>query len=152
MAILLSFYMLFLISTAYAAIRGGSDGRWAAFMVTMAVLLSAGAAMFDNSYVATQPQLLTIDLILLGGLFWLAVHSHRYWPIWMVGFHSLSVVSHLATFINPTYLPAAYQAMTALWSIPVQLVLILGVNLDRRAGLIDAIAGETADVEPVEHD
>jgi Na+-translocating ferredoxin:NAD+ oxidoreductase RnfE subunit len=76
---------------------------------------------------------LSVDLLLLGGLYALMLSSRRYWPIWMVGFHLIAVVTHLTTMLTPSFTPQLYRAMGAFWAIPVLFSLLIGVELDRRA-------------------
>lgn len=76
---------------------------------------------------------LAVDLFLLAGLYALMLASRRYWPIWIVGFHLVAVITHLSTVVAPSFTPGVYQAMEAFWAIPVLLSMLIGVELDRRA-------------------
>lgn len=127
---------LVVICCGYAAIRGGGDGRWAAAIMLSGIILSVAAAHVDHSYSRTATWIFGIDLAVLAALFVLAVRSRRYWPVWMTAFHGVSVATHIATIIDPAFLPKAYQAMVSFWALPMLLVMLLGVMTDRRAGLI----------------
>jgi hypothetical protein len=127
---------LVVICCGYAAIRGGGDGRWAAAIMLSGIILSVAAAHVDHSYSHTVTWIFGIDAAVLAALFVLSIRSRRYWPVWMTAFHGVSVATHIATLVDPTFLPKAYQAMVSVWVLPMLLVMLLGIMTDRRAGLI----------------
>lgn len=143
----LSFLALLLLSCGYAALRGGRDGRWAAFMLLAAALLTIPASWIDVSWSGTHMGVFGVDVLLLLGLFALAMQSASYWPIWMVALHLVSVATHLTTAIDPRFLPKAYQALASFWSLPMQLVMPFGIMLDRAAGLLPGRHGKGRDAE-----
>ncbi|MEI9928037.1 MAG: hypothetical protein WDN44_10540 [Sphingomonas sp.] len=53
----------------------------------------------------------------------------------MAGFQLIAVVTHLATLLAPRFLPDIYFAAESFWALPVLLSMVIGVALDRRAGL-----------------
>jgi hypothetical protein len=87
------------------------------------------------AYAETESIIFAADLLLLAGLYVLMLRSRRYWPIWMTGFHTIAVVTHLGTLLAPSFAPLIYWAMGSFWAIPVLLSLLIGVELDRRAVL-----------------
>lgn len=127
------FWLLALLCCAQAIRFGGRDGRWAAFLILAASALTVPASRLDHAWGETELARLTVDLLLLAGLYALMLASRRYWPIWMAGFHLVAVVTHLSTLITPSFTPAIYRAMGAFWAIPVLISLLIGVELDRRA-------------------
>jgi hypothetical protein len=129
----LLFWMLALLSCSHAILFGGRDGRWAAFLILIASGLTLPATLLDQAYWETELTILAADLFLLGGLYAVMLASRRYWPIWMVGFHLVAVVTHLSTLIVPDFTPRMYRAMESFWAIPVLLSMLIGVELDRRA-------------------
>jgi hypothetical protein len=86
--------------------------------------------------------ILAVDVGLLLGLYVLVLASRRGWPIWMTGFHLVAVVTHLGTVLVPDFTPRIYRALESVWAIPVLLVLIIGVELDRRSGLSRLLDGQ----------
>lgn len=104
-------------------------------MLLAAAILTIPVTQYDASWAGLHFGVFTIDLALLGGLMALALSSRSYWPIWMTAFHALSVCTHIVSSIDPHIVPKAYNALEAFWSIPVQLVMPLGVMLDWRAKL-----------------
>ena len=133
MIIVVLFWLLALLCCGYAVIFGGKDGRWAAFLILAASLLTIPADGFGRAWGHTELGVLAVDAALLAGLYSLMLVSRRYWPIWMTGFHLIAVVTHLSTFLAPGSTPQIYRALESVWAIPVLLTLLLGVELDRRA-------------------
>jgi hypothetical protein len=126
------FWLLALLSCVYAAVAGGRDGRWAAFMIMLASALTVPAAHLDHSWGHIELARMAVDSALLGGLYGLMLQSRRYWPIWMTGFHLIAVVTHLSVLLAPHYTPAIYRGMQSVWALPVLLSMVIGIALDRR--------------------
>lgn len=133
MLIGLLFWILTLLCCSHAIAFGGRDGRWAAFLILAASVLSLPPTLMDQAYAQTELLLLAVDLLLLAGLYSLMLASGRYWPIWMTGFHVVAVVTHLSTLLAPDFTPHIYRAVVSFWAIPMPLVLVIGVERDRRA-------------------
>lgn len=133
MLIAILFWLLTLLCCGYAILFGGRDGRWAAFLLLAASLLSLPPTLMDQAYANTELIIFAVDLSLLAGLYSLMLSSHRYWPIWITGFHLVAVVTHLSTMLVPSFTPQLYRAMGSFWAIPISLTLLIGVELDRRA-------------------
>jgi hypothetical protein len=114
---------------AFAAIAGGNTGRTGAAMIVTASVASAVGEQFGTW---DQPHIpvMIIDLILLGGFYWLALKSKSYWPIWATGFHLLSVISHLAIWLSESVRQMLYFGFGAFWSLPVLLAMVIGVARD----------------------
>jgi len=132
------FWLLALLSCAYAAAFGGRDGRWAALLIILASVLTVPAAHLGRSWGQIELARMLVDTALLAGLYVLMLHSRRYWPIWMTGFHLIAVVTHFSTLLVPDYAPHFYRAMQSFWALPVLLSLLVGVTLDRRARVMAA--------------
>lgn len=130
----LLFTLLILASSAYAFLAGGRDGRWATTMLLGAALATIPASKLNPSWGSTHFGVLGVDLALLAGLVWLALRTDRYWPIWLAALHLGAVATHLATLIGSQD-PAIYRMLQTFWSIPMQIILPLGIALDRRRGL-----------------
>jgi len=131
----LLFWLLTVLGCSYAAALGGRDGRWAAGLIIGASILTIPATRLGASWVRTEYAVLGVDLVLLVGLYVLVLHSSRYFPIWMTGFHSIAVVTHISTLIAPSFAPEIYRALESLWAIPMTLSMMLGIHLDRAAGV-----------------
>jgi hypothetical protein len=131
----LIFISFVLCCCGFAAIFGGRAGKAGA-----ALFAGATAASIPLSYLTrdwTQPKtgVILIDLALLLGLLVLVLRSRQFWPIWAAGLHLNTVVAHFARYLVPTAHNVVYEATVAAWSLPVLLSMVIGVWLDRRAGL-----------------
>lgn len=133
MLIGLLFWVLTLLCCGYAIRFGERDGRLAAFLILAASGLSLPPTLMEQAYAKTELFIFAVDLLLLAGLYALTLTSRRYWPIWMTGFHLIAVVTHLSTMLVPDFTPRLYRAMGSFWAIPMPLVMIIGIALDRRA-------------------
>ena len=127
------FWALALLCCGYAILFGGRDGRWAAFLIIAAAVMTAPATLFGRAWGNIELAIFAVDAGLLLGLYGLMLVSRRYWPIWMTGFHLIAVITHFSTLLAPKFTPALYRALESFWAIPVLLSLLLGVALDRRA-------------------
>lgn len=81
----------------------------------------------------TEHFVLLVDLMLLGGLYALALKSRSYYPLWMTGFQFVATLTHISTMLASKFLPEIYRAFGTLWAVPITLALIWGVRLDRKA-------------------
>ena len=100
--------------------------------------VSAGALVFASfvsvaaerivSGTFSQPEygVAAVDVALLGFLLFVMGRSDKFWPIWAVGFHAISVATHLAVLIAPRFLSTPYALYSEWWSLPVVLALIAG--------------------------
>jgi hypothetical protein len=129
----LLFWLLALISCLYAILFGGRDGRWAALLIIAASVLTVPAAQMGKAWGELETARLIVDVALLIGLCALMLWSRRFWPIWMTGFHLIAVATHVSVMIAPAFTPQIYRGLQSFWAIPVLLVLLAGVELDRRA-------------------
>jgi hypothetical protein len=127
------FWALTLLCCSYAILFGGRDGRWAAFLFLAAAGLTFPAELLGRAWGETEWLVLGVDFAFLAAMYALMLSSRRYWPIWMTGFHLITVVTHLSTMMAPSFAPMIYWAMGSFWAIPVLLALLIGVELDRRA-------------------
>lgn len=128
------YWLLALVCCAFAALAGGRSGRTGAAMILTASIASALGAQF-GTWGQTHIPVMTIDLILLAGFYRLALSSQSYWPIWATGFHLISVISHFAMFFSEEVRQMLYFGFGAFWSLPVLLVMVIGIARDRISAL-----------------
>lgn len=128
----LLFWLLTMVGCGYAAAAGGKDGRWAAFLIIAASLLTIPATRLGQDWARTEYLILVVDLALLAGLSVLALRSRRFFPLWMTGFHLIAVLTHVSTLLAPDFAPPIYRALESLWAIPMTLAMMWGIHLDRR--------------------
>ena len=137
-ALVISLYWIFaVICCGFSAVAGGKTGRTGAVMIMTASVASVVAGEF-GSWAHTHFPVMTIDLFLLTGFYWLALRSESYWPIWATGFHLISVISHVAVLFGDNVKQMLYYGFGAFWSLPVIMAMAIGTFLDRRRSPIQS--------------
>jgi hypothetical protein len=144
------FSVLLFGSCAYAWLAGGRDARWIVALIIAAAVLSVPASYLDYGWRRTQLPVLGVDILLLAGLVAMALRSRSYWPLWMTAFHLISVTTHAATIAQPQLKPLIYFALQSFWSLPLLLVMVAGIMLDRRAGVpLPPVRGASENGAPI---
>lgn len=130
-------YVLFLAllygSGIYAIGWGGWPERWVgcAFVVASWMtewLLRPGIVTF----VSLQTTTFAVDIALLIVLLAIALNADRRWPLLVTALHAMSVISHVAKFLDPDLNKRIYATMLIFWSYPGLLVLIIGTWRHRK--------------------
>lgn len=130
MMIILLFWFLMLLCCFYAAVAGGRDGKWATAIIILASILTVPAT-FLAQWGQTQLPVMVVDVSVLTAMYILTLKSRVYWPIWMTAFQLVSVATHFATLVSPSFTPLIYQGMESMWAIPGLLSMVIGISLDR---------------------
>lgn len=126
----LIFLILMAVSCGAAALLGGRDGRWIAFLYVSAVVGTHFARAAVPSWASPHLPVFLVDAGLLVGLVAVALTSHRYWPIWIAGLHVLTVTSHASVWLVGTFDARVYFVLESVWA-PIKLVvLLIGVLMD----------------------
>lgn len=123
-----SFAVLMLVSCGYSVLAGGRDGRAAVAMLLSAALLTPMITGFTHD----RWVLAMVDTALFAGLIALAIRSNHYWPLWLAGLHGAAMAAQIVSHLNPELPGNIYHAVVAFWSIPMQVVIVVGILLDRR--------------------
>lgn len=130
MLILILVLMLLLLCSGYAAIAGGTSGRIGAAL-NIGATLATYLVLEVDSWSATNLPVFMVDVLMMIALFWLALKSEAYWPIWAAGFHLITVTGHAATMISPDFKWSLYYYFHGMWAIFVQMSMVWGITLDR---------------------
>jgi hypothetical protein len=93
--------------------RGGRYERIAAIVVMAAWV--ASVAVYRNG-LHTEWGLFAVDALAFAGLTWVALKSHRYWPLWVAGFQLLTIVTHIASIVDHSLSPWAYVSAGIIWA------------------------------------
>ena len=125
-------WMLLILCSVYAVIAGGISGRIGAALNVGATVATFLVLQIDT-WSATNLPVFAVDFLLMIALFWLAMKSDAYWPIWAAGFHLITVLGHAATVISPDFRWPLYYYFHGMWAIFVQLAMVWGIALDRIA-------------------
>ncbi|WP_093019110.1 hypothetical protein [Sphingobium sp. YR768] len=126
------FWILMLMTCAFAICFGGREGRMLVVIIVAAALLSIPAQL-AGSWHATQLWLMMVDVGTLGALMWLMLQSPRYWPIWAAACQLMTVLTHVVTLLLHSFSDRIYAGLNTVWVIPLMLFAIIGIELDRKA-------------------
>lgn len=124
---ILTFYTLQLAASGYACWRGGAPER----LTGLALLIAAIATTVlpptvPDWYAGVEVQILVVDLALLGALLVITLFADRYWTVWVTALHALGTGSHVARALSSDVVGLAYAMLTAAWSYPILLLLVIG--------------------------
>jgi hypothetical protein len=122
------FYFLLLIAVAaYAVSRGGRDERIAAWTCVAASFGSLALLATQTAYYSSlEHGVAVIDFATLLTFMWIALRSHRFWPLWVAGLQLTATTGHVLKFVEPDLLPVVYAASLASWSYVILLIIAIG--------------------------
>lgn len=124
------FWLLLALCCSFAAFAGGKSGRIGVALL-MAATLATWLLEFTSGWSQTNWPVMTIDILLFCGLYFLALRSDAYWPIWAAGFHLLTVAGHFASIIMPDFRMGIYWRFSGVWAILVLMAMVVGISVDR---------------------
>lgn len=139
MIVALLFWALLLACLGFATLYGGRDGRRLAGVYLANVILTIPATLLGPEWHHPQLLVFLVDALLLVALFWIVMTTDRWFPVWFTGFHLVAVLSHLASLFVPGYAYKVYFLLQSFWSLPMLLSLVIGIALDRNAGVCDEL-------------
>jgi hypothetical protein len=118
---------LLALSCSYAFYRGGRYER----LVAAVCLLGTLATVVVNSpvnrmYVHVEGGALAVDLAVLAAFVAVALHSDRFWPLWVAGLQLTGSIAHFLKAIDPHLIPYAYGLAVRFWSYPILIILAVG--------------------------
>ncbi|NNC48816.1 MAG: hypothetical protein HKO13_10375 [Sphingomonas sp.] len=112
---------------AYAFLRGGREERLVAAMCIAGVLATKFLiSPLDQRYDSIELGIVLVDSAMLLGFIWVALHTKRFWPLWIAGLQLTTTFGHLFKSINFDLLPQAYGAALVFWSYPILFILAIG--------------------------
>ncbi len=131
------FWALAITCCGYGAIYGGRSGRQVAVVYLLAITATIPANRMQVDWMHTHWPVFLVDLGLGIALYVIAMRSQRYWPLWIMGFHLITITSHLSAAVSPSMASKFYFGLATFWSIPKLLTIVIGVTLDRKGGITD---------------
>jgi len=129
------YWLLLLSCCALAAFSGGRSGQWGCAIMLTGSGASLAAAWANPRWTDAPFLVFWVDVACSLAFIALALWSPRYWPIWAASFQLVATLFHLARFVSPHVSPMVYQALQTMWTIPLIVVMALGIMLDHRRGL-----------------
>lgn len=124
------------VCTYYAFSAGGRSERAGAAIILLGSIATVVAtSAMPIRYRTAEFGVLTVDLIVLAALLFLALRSDRYWPLWVTAFQLVGVTTHVAMFVKPEVVPRVYAHVQSFWAYPMLLSIAIAVRLHRRRAL-----------------
>ena len=123
------FYWTLLIAIVlYAFYKGSGEHRLAAAGCIVATVATRMLRPPDAlKFQSTEFGILTVDLLLFGVFLFIALRSQRFWPLWVAGFHLVTVSAHLIRAMQIDLIPTTYSLAVQFWSYPVLLCIGIAV-------------------------
>lgn len=113
------------VTTIYALRRGGAEERIAALGLFISSYLTwIVIRPFATRYSNFEIPVAYVDATLAAILFWMALRSDKFWPLWLVAMQMLATMAHFAPLV-PHIIPWGYGSAVAIWGYPMLIVLIV---------------------------
>jgi len=125
----LIYWAILLAVVGYAFRRGRLDERIAALTClvgTIATMLLSSDPHIKYSSVETG--VLVVDVIGFMVFTGIALHSMRFWPLWVAGFQLSSTLAHFLRAFDADLMPKVYAAAERFWIYPIFLAILIGVS------------------------
>ncbi len=121
------FYAVQVAASGYALLRGGAPERLTGLALLLAAV-STGIAQRNVPvlFAGLEVSVMIVDLILLAVMIVITLHADRFWPAWVTALHTLGTGAHLARAVNPDVMRLVYAVLSAAWSYPIVLLLVIG--------------------------
>jgi len=119
-----------ILAAGVALWRGGWPERWAGAAMLMAWIATA-ALHHGLQLWGVQEGVMTVDILLLAVLLFLALRSDRWWPLWACAFQGLNVVLHFAVMADSKVWGLAYFRASSVFSYLTMLALFVGAAAPR---------------------
>lgn len=121
------YWAVLLAICAYALWRGQRDERIVAgicFVASVASFLSLEP--WHVRYSDVEYRLLLVDVVTLGSFVAVALHSKRFWPLWVAGLQLTTSMGHVLKALDTDLIPVAYGAALRMWAYPILIILAVG--------------------------
>lgn len=129
------FYWTFLaICSAFITLRGGAPERTGIAIAIVASILSTASVTrgLGTRFSTVEIGVFLIDILTLFAFLALVAWADRFWPLWVAGMHTVSVVTHATVVIDPDVVPRVYAFTQALWCYPIILAMVIGTIRHRQ--------------------
>ncbi len=121
------FRLLLALVVLYALVFGRRDERQVAIICLLgtaatALVLSPMAERFQG----LESAVLLVDLMVMAGFLVVALHSLRFWPLWVAGLQLTTILGHFFKAVEADIMPRAYAAALNVWAYPIIGILAVG--------------------------
>ena len=135
------FWTLLFATMFYALLKGTNELRIAAAgcvaaTVATRLLKAPGAEKYSDM----EFGVMAVDVSLFGLFLFIALRSQRFWPLWVAGFHLVTVSAHAIKAMKIDLIPTAYALAVQFWSYPVLLCIGVAVWRAQRRRIAEALS------------
>lgn len=123
------FDLLLFASCGYAILCGRRDARIVAGVCIAANFASYAVA---SRYQGVELGVLAIDLLAFIAFTLVALHSDRFWPLWVSGLQLTTTLGHAMKAIEVDLVPIAYAVSLRFWSYPILIILAVATWRSRK--------------------
>lgn len=121
------FHLVLALTCGYALIQGRSDERLvAATCIVASVATRLTISPLMERYSGVELGVFLVDFATFAAFTYVALRTHRFWPLWVAGLQLTTVMSHILKAIDTSLFPIAYAAAGRAWSYPILLILVIG--------------------------
>ena len=125
-----SFTISLVAACLYLWACGQNDEKFAIVFIATSYLMTKFSLFYFEQSTAIGI-VWVIDIALLLSMFWIALKSDKYWPIWFCGFHLITVASHFSSLVAASETLTIVFNFSQFWSIPAIGAAVIGTYLDR---------------------
>ncbi|MBW0144327.1 hypothetical protein [Sphingomicrobium clamense] len=139
------YWTLLFSITLYAFLKGTGEHKLAAAGCVAATVATRLLVSPDaTKYSSMEFGVLAVDVMLFGLFLFIALRSQRFWPLWIAGFHLVTVSAHAIRALKMDLIPTAYALAVQFWSYPVLLCIGIAVWRSQRRELRAMVEGDEA--------
>lgn len=121
------YWTLLTLTCGFALTLGRTDERIVGAVCVIASVITAFAlSPWRHRYSGVETGEFLVDLVTLGAFVFVALRSHRFWPLWVAGLQLTTSMSHMLKAVDLSLVPQAYAAAEKFWSYPILLILAIG--------------------------
>lgn len=118
---------LFIVCVIYALWKGGAPERAVAVIfIVMAGMDPFVHALTPVTYAKLDPGHFIIDLLGWAALLFIALRASRFWPLWVNSLQTISLIAHVAKFLDYSIHPFVYALMQVSSSYLLLITLTIG--------------------------
>ena len=121
-----TYYVILLLVSLYAFVRGRSDERIAAATCILATIATNLVYDYRDGFAGVEMGVLLVDVATFAAFTFLALRTDRFWPLWIAGLQLTTVIAHALKAVRLDLMPQAYAAAERFWVYPIFLIIVIG--------------------------
>lgn len=118
------FYLVSLLGCGFAFWRGTHPERLAA-AIYLAGAVATTAVGTHSHWRDFEPKIFIVDLIVLGGFWFVALTSRRFWPYWVTGWQLVGILVHIQKALLPGISASPYGYLSLYLAYPMLLLIVV---------------------------